>query len=639
MRAGARLAVVVFVAALVAVAAPAQAQQGLTLETRLSAAEAAVGEPFSLELSATSRDPNAVPQSPSLQVPRGFEVQGPSLSTQQRVELHGMTMTRSTGIVAVWTLVGSKPGRYTLGPASMMVNGRRVADRTVSVTIVPAGSGAGPTRRQRRSLFDPFDDFDPFDLWTKRLPGLRGLEPPDDEFEVLPPVPPEYAIDHPGDPVAFLEAKVEPPTAVVGEQVTLRIIAHGSRGPFREGYAAEPKRPDFLSHSIVENTYGEQTHPQKVGDQIWHSVKVRELALFPLKTGPLTIGPMTMDFEGPRYSSRRGMKGIRRQSRELTVSVTEPPLAGRPPGYQVGDVGKFYLEATVEPRQTPAGGAVSVAAVLRGTGSVPGSLRIPEQNGVEWLEPTTTEELEVRQGKLGGTRTLRYVVELQRPGTVDLGELRLPFWNPAERRYEVARAALGTVVVTPSPNAQTSADTKAPDPALDLLQERSELGPAARPPARLSDRPLYWLLLAIGPLGLVITGSMVRAGRWLSAKSKKARRDPKRVVATLIKEAAGLLKSGHAEAAIPKVEKAILSAIEGRTGLKARGVLRTELVAELVARGIPEPLGRECSDLLDECDRARFIGTSGGLDPSVVERAERAVEHLGRAKAVHGGRA
>jgi hypothetical protein len=54
--------------------------------------------------------------------------------------------------------------------------------------------------------------------------------------------------------------------------------------------------------------------------------KVREIALFPIRAGRLTIGPMKMAFDGRGYPS----SGARNAARELVdrISAIEPPLAG-----------------------------------------------------------------------------------------------------------------------------------------------------------------------------------------------------------------------------------------------------------------------------------------------------------------------
>jgi hypothetical protein len=624
------LAVLLVLSLLVGATGRVHADPDVSLDTQVSSPQVAVGEPFRVQLSAQSPSSTA-PTSPRLRVPGGFTVQGPSISTQSGIQFSGGQISQSIGLRADWTLIASRPGRYTIGPASVEYGGRRVQDRSFTIEVVqgPPG-GARQARPPSNWPFDP--GFDPFSLFSGRLPRLPGfnLDPDalDQEDETLPPAPEGYQPSGARDKLAFLDARAVPDHAVVGQQVTLVVYAYASKGRVNVGYTSEASRADFLTHTVLDEPYGQQQYRIKIGDEIWWALKAREFALFPLKTGDLTIGPMTAGFEGPGYSSRSRPRGLLRTSQALVVHVSEPPVAGRPPGYEVGDVGQYSLDATVEPRQIPAGAAVSVLATLRGTGNIPSALRVPERRDVEWLEPAVTEQLETRNGKLEGMRRFKYVVELQSPGEVDLGELRLPYYDPALRRYEVARAALGTVRVTPStlPSASPSKE-----PSRDLLSEllvvRPKLGAPAEKPLRPGEHPWYWMLLAAGPVGFVLTASTLRLGRRVRDRWRKRRNDPGRLPAKLLRQAHELERQGRAEEAIGPAERAIFLAIEQATGLRARGVLRSELVAELAQRGVSEPLGQQLAELLERCEAARFtVARQEG--PSLASRTEAALSEL-----------
>ena len=83
--------------------------------------------------------------------------------------------------------------------------------------------------------------------------------------------------------------------------------------------------------------------------------------------------------------------------------------------------------ALVEPRKITAGGSIAVTARVEGTGRLPGALKLPEQAGVEWLQPTLRDETVTNGTSVGGTRTFNYVVRMTRPGAIDLGRLGLSF--------------------------------------------------------------------------------------------------------------------------------------------------------------------------------------------------------------------
>src|SRR6185436_7075070 len=106
----------------------------------------------------------------------------------------------------------------------------------------------------------------------------------------------------------------------VGQQITLDIYAYGGRGPFRNQGVTEPSRPDFLAFAIEDND-GSDFQRLPIGDAIWVAQRVRQYALFPLRSGKLPIGAVEVLFGGDHYGGRRALS---RSSAPLTVMVDEP---------------------------------------------------------------------------------------------------------------------------------------------------------------------------------------------------------------------------------------------------------------------------------------------------------------------------
>ena len=288
------------------------------------------------------------------------------------------------------------------------------------------------------------------------FPGFSNLF--DTPLDREPPVSddPELAVDVAPDPNLFLRAVVNPPSAVVGEQVTLSVYLYIREG-FREPNGVDEhdgSAPDFLTHDLMNPSAPPNPKHVLINGARWQVLTQGKRALFPLKAGDLPIGPTTMTLRLLRGAP------IKRETQPLAVRVTEPPTAGRPVGYQVGDVGSYTMAASVEPRTAEVGGAVSVVATLTGVGNVPSALRVPMKSTMEWLEPQVRENIEVEAGKLKGSRTFSYVVRPKTAGENQFGELTLPFWDPARRVYDVARAPLGKIRVSASQNASIAAEPR-----------------------------------------------------------------------------------------------------------------------------------------------------------------------------------
>jgi hypothetical protein len=534
-------------------------------------------------------------------------------------------MTQSIGIVATWNLVARRLGTLRIGPATVDVGGKRSRGDIATIEVVPQGSI--PQKRR----FDPFS-FDPFggSPFGRTPFGQDPFAQP--EPEEPPPTPEEYRLERAPDPVAFLRAVVTPARPVVGEQVTLKIYAYGGRGGFSISGETEPSRADFLAYSIVDSPLKEDAVRARIGEQDFIAIKMRELALFPLHAGDLVIGPMQMTFAGGRYQSDPPTV---RQSERIVLHVSEPPLAGRPPGYKIGDVGDFELGAHVDPLRITAGDGVSVVAKLSGSGNLPLSLVVPQRRGVEWLEPSTTEDIDSKGPVVRGSRVFTYVVKLSEPGRVDLGDLTLPYFDSKKRSYAVARVALGTVQVdpnpaqaaAPSPSAHAASPENAKTAALPAA--RRSLGTYARASSPFTDGLGFWALLLGTPLAVAIAGSSIELGRRLSDRVKTRRTDPDRLAADALREAEEAARSGRSVETAGAVERALFRAIEAGTGLKARALLKAELTSALASAGVPKQTVDSTLSVLDACEAARFTEAASDDSPrALVERARAVMSEL-----------
>lgn len=616
---------------LVSVVVPAAAQTPMRLTTEVSQRTVEQGQSFQFQITAMAGAGEPMPSSPRLPQPPGTVVHGPSVSSQQHVQISGGTIERRQGFTATWTVVANRVGKLRVGPASVVVGTKQIQSDAVVIEVVPPGQGPA-TRRPNRGPFGT----DPFDFFNRRgsifPPGI--FDDPlqqDDPLTFIPDYPPEYKVTEAPDPVAFVRTRLDKKSLVVGEQLTLAAYVYGGRGAFDLGGLHEPPTADFVSIQIEEDRAEARMYPVDIGDQIWHAVRVREFALFPLKTGTLEIGSMRVGLKGRGYSSRGGL--LERLSPPVTVTVTEPPLAGRPPGYRVGDVGSYELDASVEPRTAEQGGAVAVRVTLKGIGNLPLKLELPQSKGIEWLDPQIRGEVGPQAGIVRGERHFQYVVRLNNAGNVDLGEIRLPYWDPVKNAYFTAKATLGSVQVKPSARGASKADAAQQDAGKlsRTLSVRKELSAAPPAPAPLTDLPWFWALLALMPATVAI-GEVTRKTTQRLRQNLHARHtDAASLAHQALKEAEKALQQGESQQAIASAERALFRAIEGATGLKARGFLRDDLTQKLEEAALDTVTARELTELLATCESARFTAESGpGSATEIIAETRRHVAALAR---------
>lgn len=600
-----------------------------------------MGEGIRVELSALSDDDGS-PGNPRLRVPPGFTVEGPTVSTSQQISFTNGSFQHRHGIAASWVVAGTRPGKFVLGPATVDVGQRVIQGETVEVEILaPGAAPRRPTQRRPGGLFDPFDPFSGF----PKLPGFDDDDTDDRPLIDVPDeTPPEFAVPHAGDPLAFLRATVEPKEALVGQEVRLRVYAYGSRGAWEEVSSSEPSRADFLSQSIVDNSFRQPRVVVTIDGTRFTAAKVRDIALFPLHAGSLTIGPMQMGFRGRGYPETRPLAGLIRQTEPVLVRVSEPPIAGRPPGYVIGDTGAFTLSAAVEPRKVDAGGAVAITVRIEGSGNLPRHVKLPDTKGLEWPDPTVSDAVTPTEQGVSGWRQLRYVVRLDEAGERDLGEVTLPYFDPGRHRYEVARAALGKVEVTPGALSSASSApvpspvSSAPPERKDLHDDFTDLGPRRAltkidaPHEALTDRSVFWVLLAGGPLSVLALRGIGDLTKRLRSRLSERAVSRTVVARRALEEAKAAAANRDGAAVASAVERAVYTTIEDRLGLKARAVLRSNLHRELERAGAGADLAVETVALLDECEELRFGGPNGASLDSVTGRATSIASRLARAR-------
>ena len=634
------------VTAAIAVSLTCLASAQSSLSTQLSATTVQVGQRFSIQVTCNYGD--ETPSDPRLPVPQGFEGQGPSISNQQSISIVNGHMERKTGLVATWILAATAVGRYRIGPASIVIGGKRLVDRAVEVEVVAATSRpqAGAQTGRGRRLGIPFDPFDPFggsDPFSgpmfPPMPGMRILPSPGDDG--IPTYPPELDVAKARDQLAFLDARATPKRVVIGEQIRLNVYAYNKPGMSEAVNLTEPSLDGFLSFRSDHDDMLTRAFAIRIGDERWMARKFLSYALFPTKTGTLTIGPTVMTFATQSRLLSGNADTADRKSAPIAIVVEEPPLSGRPSFYHLGDVGQFKLTASVEPRKINVGEAVSVQVDVSGTGQLPQRVDPPEQTGLDWLEPSVSQQVGEQQDKVGGARQFAFVVRMNRAGLIDLGEFRFAYFDPGSRKYEVARAKLGIVEVTavtaagPQPSGSTGAPMQAPTSPgspdnANPLQPRMKLTEVPVAPRHLADSANFFQLLLAGPLsvglyfGLKAAGGKVQKRRRFAASSAKSQINAEFAAAT---KALGASDYGTMTSSI---ERTVHLAIEDRARLRSRGILRSELLGRLTAAQMDASIAASLVEILERCDEQRFL--SIGANTNAKAETDTAVALLSDAK-------
>ena len=577
---------------------PRRALAAPEVSATVSSSSVEVGEEFRVDLTAVTDD-GSMPSDPQLTVPTGIIAYSPRLSTRMEMTMVGGTTMTRRSLTATWTLVAEREGNFTIPAPAILVDGTRyTGGGTFFVRVRPSTRFPFPQPPGGGTLDD---EGAPLDSKALRLPSGP-------------------------DPKLFVRAVADKRQVLVGEQVTLSYYLY-YRVDFKMTDRREPALADFLRVGLLQSPGTESPVTTRVGNVPFEVRLLDRIAAFPLRAGTLQTGALSAKFSGRHIGS-----GESRSSNDLTIEVREPPVAGRPLGYRVGDVGQFELSAEVEPREIDQGGAVSVVVRLQGTGAMPSTLRVPQRTGIEWLDPEKRTQTSTPRGRVGGVRTYGYVVRVNEAGDVDLGTIELPYFDPDEGQYDVARAELGRIHVRPSTKA---APTTTPDAGADEAEGTpfADVAPARRAlgdwQARGDDslEPIVLAGLVLVPPLFVLLGLGLRRGAVAFVRRREARRhDPGALAGRALRAARDADDPKEASGA---AARAVHNAVEAATKLKSRALLIADLAAELERRGIDPELASETAAVLEACEAMRYLPEADDAAAKAVgARAERVVKRL-----------
>jgi BatD DUF11 like domain len=532
--------------------------------------------------------------------------QFPSRSTQMQIG-GGQTVVQNSYSWRYELMVppGAK-GPFVIGAARARVAGREVRSNAVTVRL---GASAGP--RAPPAHASPFDFF-----------GGPPAEPP---------------VSSSGNS-SFIRVVADKARVYVGEAVIVTWSLCTTQPPNKFDAVTEARTDGFWSEELPQTTpKGRLAYTQEtLGGRPYQVATLFQKALFPLREGKLTISPMEaevaqVDFFGTAVRAQR------LKAEPVVIEAIPLPREGQPPGFDVGNVGKFALTARADRTTVSVGEAVTVTLEIRGTGNVrnvrPPTL--PELPGWKSYQPKITVNLDTSNG-IGGTKLCEVLLLPERAGTVTIPALELPMFDPEAKRYVTTRSEPLRLVVTgdAAPGARTP---EATGPGVDNVLTAAIRPIRARSRLRrdvgttfLHSRPFSWLLFA-PPLAFGLSLLIERARDRLAVDSRRTRR---RRMRSLVRRRLGAAEAhrdaGRTTDFYIEIDRVLRDVLAARLGRTVSGLRQGELSELLHRRGMPPETTTRVLAELEACDRARFSpGGEAAAAAAMAAALERADELIG----------
>lgn len=552
------------------------------------------GEPFEISFSVNGNGDRFSPPDFS-----GFQVVGgPNQSTS--MEMVNGTTTMNTAYS--YELMAVKEGEYTIGPASIVVNGRRMTTNAIKIKVV---KGRAVTQNRQSAPDNLPSDVNADDL-SKSL---------------------------------FLRTVIDKNNVYQGEQLTLTYRLYTRVGIEQTQVDKLPDLTGFWNEDIKA--------PQKAQWRIevykgikYNVADIKQIILFPERTGNLTIEPFGMTFIARVAAPSRdimdqffgGSKDVKYSAKSLPVVVHVKPLpqAGKPMDF-VGAVGTFSIQTTVDKTSLKANDALNYKVKVTGSGNIKllKNLNINFPADFEKYDPKVTDSIIESVNGVSGTRIYNYLLIPRHEGDFTIDPAKFSYFNPATGRYTSLttkgfQIKVAKGITESNVTALAGAD-KQDVKVLDKDIRYIKTGDAGI--SKYGDSfygsVVYYLLLALGPL-LCIAAIIYRS--WYRKNNSdvvkvKSRRAGK-VAAKHLAIAQQQLQANNTKLFYEAIFKGLYGYLSDKLNILSADLNREIIASVLASRGVDEPLINRLLDTLDLCEMARYAPVTHISEKEVFEKAK-----------------
>ena len=280
-------------------------------------------------------------------IPEALEIiTGPYTSKQTSYMMVNGHTTGSSSITFTFILCATKNGVYTIPPAHITANGKRLSSRNAKVKVSGESQNTGGTPRMH-------DDSD-------NMPDLRDAGTPISGKDLFIKVSANKKRVHEQEPILL--------TYKVYTLVDLTQL--------------EGKMPDLTGFHTQEIPLPQQKsfHIERVNGRPYKCVTWSQYVMYPQMTGKLEIPSIT--FNGTVIQQNRnvdpfeaflnggsGYIEVKRAIKAPGVTIQVDPLPQRPSNFS-GGVGKFNISAQLNKSEVKANEPITIRVIIGGTGNL-----------------------------------------------------------------------------------------------------------------------------------------------------------------------------------------------------------------------------------------------------------------------------
>jgi len=559
------------------------------------------GEQFEVTFSVNGNATNFSP--PSLS---GFQIAGGPNQSSSMEMINGNT---TVSVAFSYVLVGVKEGDYTIGPATVIVDGRRLTTNPVKVKVVKgrpvaaaATTGAAPAVQQNA----PGNTLASGSL-SKSL---------------------------------FLRAVVDKDNVYQGQQLTLTYRLYTRTAIVQTQVTKMPDLTGFWNQDVTVKGQNTARWETEVYNGIKYNVaNVKQVILFPEHAGNITIDPFSMDFVvrvmAPArdimdqfFNGRYEDKKYSDKSDPVVVHVRPLPEKGKPADFD-GAVGNFSIQSSIDKTSLKANESLNYKIQVTGSGNLKllKNLTVNFPPDFEKYDPKVTDSITEKVTGVAGYRVYNYLLIPRHSGDYTIDPVKLSYFNPATGKYvSVATKAFQIKVAKGVNESNVTSLADKQDVKLldkDIRYIKTNSTGLIKEGESFYGSTEYYLLLLLGPF-LCLAAYVFRNQnqKYNSDIVKVKNRKAAKIAAKHMANAKQQLTAKNKGAFYEAVFKGLYGYLGDKLNIGYADLNRDIITSALKARGIGEQVTTRLEDTIDLCEMARYAPVTHISEQEVFEKAK-----------------
>ena len=550
---------------------------------------------------------------------------GPNRSSSSSIQYINGRMSQSTQLTYTFIVMATQEGDINIPPASIRVGGQVYKSNALTIKVVK-GSAAAQTQNGRQSAASG----QPAGNATSSNGIIKSKD-------------------------LYIKALISNSNPYLGEQVIITYRIYTKVPVSDLSVKKLSSFPGFWTKDLLSNQKQVKQSTQVIDGQQYVVADVRKLALFPQKSGKLTIDPMELEcvaqirtrkkrkrgydpfedfFDDPFFN--RNVKNVKLdiKSNKVVLNVKPLPQENKPASFK-GAVGEFTFAAKIDRTKLTANDALTVTITISGKGNLelvePPEISFPVD--FETYDPKITNRIRTNGSGVNGYKKFEYLAIPRNPGDFVIPPVSFSFFNPKDEKYYTYSSEEYKVHVDKG-NGSANGITYSSSAQEDIHYIGKDIHHIKT--GAVEFKPMGRYFFASGLFyGLALLPLVILLIVWLLKKQHEKRmsnmdivknKKATKIARTRLHKAEKLRKEGNEKAFFDEIAQALWGYIADKFNVSQAELSMETVKQKLAERGVSEAVSTAFINVLNDIEFARFApGDTAGKMENIYKEAMDAI--------------